>query len=403
MEDNFLSFSEAGFTLPQEEVIELKSNNKQLTIGIPKEVLLQEKRIGLVPDAVNLLTLNNHNVIVQSGVGQVINFSDKDYSDCGARIVESAKEVYKADIILKVSPPTEDEIKLMKKNQTLISALQLKIQKPDFFKQLMDKKITAIAYDYIQDEDAIFPVVRSMSEIAGNASVLIAAECLSNLNNGKGLLMGGVAGVSTTDIVILGAGTVGEFAARSAMGLGASVKIFDNSLYKLRRIQEKLNTRIDTNMINPKALQKAVRRADVVIGAIRTKSGRTPCLISEDMVKLIKSGSVIIDVSIDRGGCIETSEITSHKSPTFIKHGVIHYCVPNIASRVSRTASFALSNIFSPLLLEMGDNGSSADFISRNEGFRNGVYIYKGVLTNEILGKVFDLKYKNIELLLPRI
>ena len=233
MGNNFLSFSEAGFTLPQEEVIELKSKNKKLTIGIPKEVLLQEKRIGLVPDAVNLLTLNNHSVIVQSGVGQIINFTDKDYSDCGARIVNTAKEVYQADIILKVSPPTNDEIKLMKQNQTLISALQLKIQKPDFFIQLMEKKITAIAYDYIQDEDGIFPVVRSMSEIAGNASVLIAAECLSNLNNGKGLLMGGVAGVSTTDIVILGAGTVGEFAARSAIGLGASVKIFDNSLYAI--------------------------------------------------------------------------------------------------------------------------------------------------------------------------
>ncbi len=396
MEDNFLSFSEAGFTLPQEEVIELKSNNKQLTIGIPKEVLLQEKRIGLVPDAVNLLTLNNHNVIVQSGVGQVINFSDKDYSDCGARIVESAKEVYEADIILKVSPPTEDEIKLMKKNQTLISALQLKIQKPDFFKQLMDKKITAIAYDYIQDEDAIFPVVRSMSEIAGNASVLIAAECLSNLNNGKGLLMGGVAGVSTTDIVILGAGTVGEFAARSAMGLGASVKIFDNSLYKLRRIQEKLNTRIDTNMINPKALQKAVRRADVVIGAIRTKSGRTPCLISEDMVKLMKSGSVIIDVSIDRGGCIETSEITSHKSPTFIKHGVIHYCVPNIPSRVARTASFSLSNIFASLLLQIGDHGGVNQIIYNNPNIGQGAYIINGRLVNKGIADWFNLPYQSL-------
>ena len=396
MEDNFLSFSEAGFTLPQEEVIELKSNNKQLTIGIPKEVLLQEKRIGLVPDAVNLLTLNNHNVIVQSGVGQVINFSDKDYSDCGARIVESAKEVYEADIILKVSPPTEDEIKLMKKNQTLISALQLKIQKPDFFKQLMDKKITAIAYDYIQDEDAIFPVVRSMSEIAGNASVLIAAECLSNLNNGKGLLMGGVAGVSTTDIVILGAGTVGEFAARSAMGLGASVKIFDNSLYKLRRIQEKLNTRIDTNMISPKALQKAVRRADVVIGAIRTKSGRTPCLISEDMVKLMKSGSVIIDVSIDRGGCIETSEITSHKSPTFIKHGVIHYCVPNIPSRVARTASFSLSNIFASLLLQIGDHGGVNQIIYNNPNIGQGAYIINGRLVNKGIADWFNLPYQSL-------
>ena len=396
MEDNFLSFSEAGFTLPQEEVIELKSNNKKLTIGIPKEVLLQEKRIGLVPDAVNLLTLNNHNVIVQSGVGQVINFSDKDYSECGARIVETSKEVYEADIILKVSPPTKDEIKLMKKNQTLISALQLKIQKPDFFMQLMEKKITAIAYDYIQDEDGIFPVVRSMSEIAGNASVLIAAECLSNLNNGKGLLMGGVAGVSTTDIVILGAGTVGEFAARSAMGLGASVKIFDNSLYKLRRIQEKLNTRIDTNMINPKALEKAVRRADVVIGAIRNKSGRTPCLISEDMVKLMKPGSVIIDVSIDRGGCIETSEITSHKSPTFIKHGVIHYCVPNIPSRVARTASFSLSNIFASLLLQIGDHGGVNQIIYNNPNIGQGAYIIKGKLVNKGISDWFNLPYQSL-------
>ncbi|RPG58483.1 MAG: alanine dehydrogenase [Flavobacteriales bacterium TMED191] len=394
MGNNFLSFSEAGFTLPQEEVIELKSKNKKLTIGIPKEVLLQEKRIGLVPDAVNLLTLNNHSVIVQSGVGQIINFTDKDYSDCGARIVNTAKEVYQADIILKVSPPTNDEIKLMKQNQTLISALQLKIQKPDFFIQLMEKKITAIAYDYIQDEDGIFPVVRSMSEIAGNASVLIAAECLSNLNNGKGLLMGGVAGVSTTDIVILGAGTVGEFAARSTIGLGASVKIFDNSLYKLRRIQDKLNTRVDTNMINPKALEKAVRRADVVIGAIRTKSGRTPCVISEDMVKLMKPGSVVIDVSIDRGGCIETSEVTSHKSPTFIKHGVIHYCVPNIPSRVARTASFSLSNIFASLLLQIGDHGGVNQIIYNNPNIGQGAYIINGQLVNKGISDWFNLPYQ---------
>jgi len=251
MKDKFLSFSEGGFTLPQEEVLELKSENKKLSIGIPKEVLLQEKRIGLVPDAVNLLTNNGHHVIVQSGVGEVINFSDQEYSECGAFIVKNPEEVYKADIILKVSPPTTEEIGFMRKKQTLISALQLKIQTPDFFKRLMDKKITAIAYDYIQDEDGIFPVVRSMSEIAGNASILIASECLSNLNNGKGLLMGGVSGVSTTDVVILGAGTVGEFAARSAIGLGASVKIFDKSLSKLRRIQDKLYTRVDMNTINP--------------------------------------------------------------------------------------------------------------------------------------------------------
>ena len=404
MKDKFLSFSEGGFTLPQEEVLELKSENKKLSIGIPKEVLLQEKRIGLVPDAVNLLTNNGHHVIVQSGVGDVINFSDKEYSECGALIVQTAREVYQAaDIILKVSPPTHEEIRFMKKNQTLISALQLKIQNPDFFKELMKKKITAIAYDYIQDEDGIFPVVRSMSEIAGNASVLIAAECLSNLNNGKGILMGGVAGGSTTDIVILGAGTVGEFAARSAIGLGASVKIFDNSLYKLRRVQNKLNARIDTNMINPKALEKSVRRADVVIGAIRSRDGRTPCIISEDMVKLMKPGSVIVDVSIDRGGCVETSEVTSHTSPTFIKHGVIHYCVPNIASRVSRTASYALSNVFTPLLLEMGEGGGLEKMMHSQSGIKNGIYMYKGILTSQVLGETFDLPYKDIDLLMAAI
>ena len=398
MKDKFLSFSQGSFTLPQEEVLELKSENKKLSIGIPKEVLLQEKRIGLVPDAVNLLTNNGHHVIVQSGVGDVINFSDQEYSECGASIVKTVQEVYKADIILKVSPPTTEEIDFMEKNQTLISALQLKIQTPDFFKRLMDKKITAIAYDYIQDEDGIFPVVRSMSEIAGNASVLIAAECLSNLNNGKGLLMGGVSGVSTTDVVILGAGTVGEFAARSAIGLGASVKIFDKSLSKLRRIQDKLHTRVDMNTINPKALEKSIRRTDVLIGAIRTRDSRTPCLVSEEMVKMMKPGSVIVDVSIDRGGCVETSEVTSHKQPTFIKHGVIHYCVPNIPSRVARTASFSLSNIFSSLLLDIGEYGGVNNIIFNKPNIGQGAYIINGQLVNKGISEWFNLPHKPFNL-----
>ena len=394
MEEKFLSLSEGSFTLPQEEVLELKAENKKLSIGIPKEVLLQEKRIGLVPDAVNLLTNNGHNVIVQSGVGEVINFSDKEYSDCGAQIVDTAKEAYQADIILKVSPPTHEEIEFMEKKQTLISALQLKIQSPDFFQKLMDKKITAIAYDYIQDEDGIFPVVRSMSEIAGNASILIASECLSNLNHGKGLLMGGIAGVSSTDVVILGAGTVGEFATRSAIGLGASVKVFDKSLSKLRRMQDKISARVDMNTINPKALEKSIRRADVVIGAIRSRDSRTPCLISEDMVKLMKPGSVIVDVSIDRGGCIETSEITSHKVPTFIKHGVIHYCVPNIPSRVARTASFSLSNIFSSLLLDIGAYGGVNKIIFNKPNIGQGAYIINGQLVNKGISEWFNLPFK---------
>ena len=284
----------------------------------------------------------------------------------------------------------------MKKNQTLISALQLEIQSPEFFMSLMKKNITAIAYDYIQDEDGIFPVVRAMGEIAGNASVLIASECLSNLNDGKGLLFGGVSGVGTTDVVILGAGTVGEFAARSALGLGASVRIFDNSLYKLRRIQDKLNTRVYTNMINPKVLEKSVRRADVLIGAIRSKTGRTPCVINKEMVKLMKTGSVIIDVSIDGGGCVETSELTSHKSPTFIKHGVIHYCVPNIPSRVARTASFSLSNIFTSLLLNIGEYGGVNKIIHNKPKIGQGAYIVSGKIVNKGISEIFNLPYKNL-------
>ena len=300
---------------------------------------------------------------------------------------------------MKISPPNLDEIEMMKNGKTLISALQLKIQKKEYFQKLINKKTTAIAFDYIKDEEGIFPVVRSMSEIAGNASILIGAECLSNFNGGKGLLLGGIAGVSTTNILIIGAGTVGEFAARSAKSLGCSVKIFDTSLHKLRRIQDKLGVRLDTSIIHPKALQKAIRRADVVIGAIRVKDERTPCVVSEEMVKMMKPLSVIVDVSIDRGGCIETSEVTSHSSPVFIKHGVIHYCVPNIPSRVARTASFSLSNIFASLLLEMGEYGGPNKIIFNNPNIGQGAYIISGKLVNKGIAEWFNLPYRPFDLL----
>ena len=267
----------------------------------------------------------------------------------------------------------------------------------------VQKKITAVAWDYIQDEHQIFPVVRAMGEIAGNTSILIAAELLSNYKTGKGIMMGGVAGVQPTEVVILGAGTVGEYACRTAMGLGASVKVFDNSISKLRRLQNDIGQRIFTSVIQPKLLEKAIMRADVVIGDVRAPFGRTPCIVTEGMVKGMKAGSVIVDVSIDQGGCFETSRVTNHTKPTFVEHDVIHYCVPNVASRVSRTASIALSNIFSPILLEMGEMGGTKEMIKRDPGFRAGVYIYKGKLTSEILGKVFDLPFKNIELLLAAL
>ena len=289
---------------------------------------------------------------------------------------------------------------MMRGNQTLISALQLSIQPKVILQKLMEKKITAIAWDYIRDEEGVFPVVRTMGEIAGTTSVLVAGELLSSFSSGKGIMLGGIAGVTPTEVLVIGAGTVGEFATRAALGLGASVKVFDNSLSRLRRLQNNIGTRIYTSVLNPKVLAKSIKRADVVIGALRSPLGRTPCVVTEEMIQSMKSGSVAVDVSIDQGGCFETSRVTNHNEPTFVEHGVIHYCVPNIASRVARTASFALSNIFSPILVEMGDRGGCKDLIKSDEGFRGGVYIYNGTLTNEVLGKVFDLKYKNIELLL---
>jgi alanine dehydrogenase len=388
-----------GSLLPKEEMLEIARKKGNLNIGIPKETSFQEKRVALVPEAVSLLVANGHRVLIEAKSGELSNFSDSEYSEAGAEICYDIKEIFKCDIIFKVAPPSEEEVDLMSGNQTLISALQISVQPKEILQKLMQKKITAVAWDYIQDEENVYPVVRTMGEIAGTTSILIAAELLSSFENGKGIMLGGVAGVQPTEVVVIGAGTVGEFAVRAALGLGASVKVFDSSLGKLRRLQNNIGTRIFTSVLQPKVLAKSIRRADVVIGAIRAPLGRTPCIVTEEMVMDMKSGSVIVDVSIDQGGCFETSEVTNHNNPTFIKHEVIHYCVPNIASRVSRTASFALSNIFSPILLEMGNHGGCKELIKNDIGFRTGVYMYKGTLTSEVLGKVFNLKYKNIELL----
>ena len=397
------SLIQQGGFLPKEEMLEVKKQKGSLMIGIPKETSFQERRVALVPEAVSLLVANGHHVMIESNAGENSNFTDNEYSEAGAQIVQDRHSIYQCDIIFKVAPPSEEEVDLMPGNQTFISALQLVSQPKEVLQKLMKKKITAIAWDYIKDEEGVFSVVRTMGEIAGTTSILVAGELLSSYTSGKGLMLGGIAGVQPTEVVIIGAGTVGEFAARAAIGLGASVKVFDNSLSKLRRLQNDVGARMFTSVLQPKVLAKAVRRADVVIGALRSQVGRTPCVVSREVIEQMKSGSVIIDVSIDQGGCFETSRVTNHNDPTFIEHGVIHYCVPNIASRVSRTASFALSNIFSPLLLEIGERGGVVDLIRMQSGFRNGVYIYKGVLTNELLGKVFGLNHKDINLILPGI
>lgn len=389
-----------GSLLPKEEMLEIARKKGSLYIGIPKETSFQEKRVALVPETVSLLVSNGHRVKIETQGGEGANFTDRDYSEAGAEICYDKKEVFQCDIIFKVAPPSEEEVEMMPGNQTLISALQISIQPKVILQKLIQKKITAVAWDYIRDESGVFTVVRTMGEIAGTMSILIAGELLSTFESGKGIMMGGIAGVQPTEVVVIGAGTVGEYATRAAAGLGASVKVFDSSISRLRRLQNDLGSRVFTSVLQPKVLAKSLMRADVVIGALRAPLGRTPCIVTEDMVSNMKAGSVIVDVSIDQGGCFETSKVTTHDNPTFTQYGVIHYCVPNIASRVARTASFALSNIFSPILVDMGDHGSCGELIKHDPGFRSGVYIYKGILTSEVLGKVFDLKYKDIELLL---
>jgi alanine dehydrogenase len=393
------ALAKEAMLMPQEEMLEVGRKKKSLYIGIPKETSYQETRVALTPQAVEMLVNNGHRVVIQRGAGDKANFTDHEYSEAGAG-VGSIQEVFEADIILKIAPPTEKEIELIQHGQTLMTALQLNLQLKETLVKLMKKRVTAIAWDFIQDDDGIFPIVRTMGEIAGNTSILIAAELLSNFRNGVGIMFGGIAGVKPSEVVILGAGTVGEFAARAALGLGASVRVFDSSISKLRRLQDDVGQRVYTSVVDPNLLAECMRTADVVIGAIRSKSGRTPVIVTEAMVRDMKKGAVIIDVSIDRGGCFETSRMTDHENPTFICEDIVHYCVPNIASRVPRTASRALSNIFAPIVLEMSDMGGCQNLVKYDQGFRNGVYLYQGVLTSHLLGEAFDLPHKDIELLL---
>lgn len=385
---------------PQEAMLETKTKKNNLYIGIPKETSFQENRIALTPLSVALLVHNGHQVIIESGAGMAANFKDNEYSEQGAKIVYDKKEVYKADLIIKIAPPTSEEICMMKTGQVLFSALQMSSMKAEFLHSLMKKKVTALSFEYLRDEGEVLTVVRAMSEIVGATSVLIAAEYLSNVFEGKGLMLGGITGVPPTEIVILGAGTVGEYAARTSIALGAEVKVFDSSVFRLRRLQNNIGSRVFTSVIQPMVLQKALWSCDVAIGAIRAKHGLSPCIVSEETVSKMKPNSVIIDVSIDQGGCFETSHVTNHTYPTFRKYDVIHYCVPNIASRVSRTATYALTNILTPILLDIGEMGGIMNVIWEKPGVRNAIYLYQGHLTNMDLANRFNIPHKDLNLLI---
>lgn len=384
---------------PQEAPAKIRKGSNQLHIGIPKETSHQENRVSLKPEAVAVLVNNGHSVLVETGAGAKARYSDTEYSEAGAEITDDTKKVLLSDLLLKIEPPTLEEIEKMKAGGTLISAIQSGAQTADFVEALNRKRITGIAYEFLKDVAGGLPLVRAMSEIAGSAVLQIAGEYLTSPNDGQGVILGGVTGVPPTKVVIIGAGTVSEYAARAAIGLGVDIRIFDNHIYKLRRIKHALGHQVYTSTIDHAALMISLKNADVLIGALRPEKGRIQCVVTEEMVQQMKPGAVIVDVSIDQGGCIETSEITTHNNPVFRKYDVIHYCVPNIASRVARTASIAISNILTPILLDVGEEGGVDEMIYLNGWFRKGVYTYRGSLTNLALAKKFNLGYKDLNLL----
>jgi len=385
---------------PLEERMAIQPKSQQLFLGVPKERSFQEKRVVLSPSSVNLLCNNGHRVLVETGAGNASKFTDHQYSEAGAEIAYDAQQVYNADILLKITPLVKKELELLKTHQTVLSPIHLPTLKESLLRKLMQKKITALAFEYIKDEINNFPFVRTLSEIAGYNSILIAAEYLSDTKDGYGVIMGGVTGVPPTKVVVLGAGVVGEFAARAALGLGAEVKIFDYNIYKLMRLQNNIGQRVFTSVLDPEILAGELATTDVAIGAIHAESGSAPVIVPESMVAKMKPGAVIIDVSIDQGGCFETSELTTHNKPSFVTHDVIHYCVPNIASRVPRTASLAISNVLTPILLGFAKYNNLDGLLHQKEGIRHGVYLYKGALTNNYLSHKFNIKETNLDLLM---
>ena len=386
--------------MPREELIEKAVSRRQISIGIPHDIHDDEKRVALTPEAVKILTDTGNEVFIQANAGLGAGFPDRDYSENGAVIADTPLKVYECDTVIKIAPFSEKEASLLKGNQIVISFMNAATMGEDTLSALTRKRVTALAAERIKDNDGILPVVESMSEISGITSVLIASEYLSNTSGGKGVMLGGVTGVTPTEVVIIGANTAGEYAARAALGLGAIVRVFDSSVHRLRLFQDLLGQRLYTSTFHPQVLQKALKSADVLIGALSTDDLRPWFYVSEEMVRGMKRGSVIIDLSVDTGGCVETTEPRAIKDPIYEKHGVLHYSAWNLPSRVPKTASIALSNVFRPLMQDIADSGGITPMLKFNTGLRHGVYIYNGILTNEMLAQKFGLLSKDINLLL---
>lgn len=376
------------------------AKSAQLQIGLPKEHAMNEHRLLLTPESVQLLVAQGHEIVVESGAGNQAGFTDARYAKAGATIAHGPEEVFQCAIIAKVAPPTVAEIAMMKGRQTLVSALQLRTRNRDYFKSLADKKITALALEEVRNSEDQSALRMAMSEIAGQMAARVGASLLADGAHGsrKGKLMGPIPGVSPARVVVLGAGVAGLSAVRAAHGMGSQVVLMDSNINRLRAAQE-LNPTLMTEVIQELVVAKRLKKADLVIGALHPVNGRTPVVVSEDAIAAMEPNSVIIDISIDSGGCFESSELTSHENPTYEKHGIIHYCIPNMASAVGHTATIALSNFVAPMLSTLSELGGVEDCLHYDLNMRAGLYLYKGLLTKRHLGEHFDLPFSNDALL----
>lgn len=400
MDINPLETEQIGIKTLEKRLMKSKSS-VSLKIGLPREISNDEKRISLTPGGVSVLKSNGHEIYIEKEAGEEANFSDQEYADAGAEITYSVDELYKkSEMIVKVAPLSEDEYELLQQNQVILSALHLGNTTEEYMDLLIKKCITAIGYEFIKSEDREFPIVRMMHEITGSMAVQIAAHYLEKSGGGQGIMLGGISGIPPATVVILGAGITAEYAARTALGYGAQVFVMDNDLPHLRHLENALDRRIITATANYQYLSSALKYADVVIGAAMFEGERAPVWVTEPMVTSMKSGSVIVDTVIDQGGCIATSRATTHSDPVYVKHNVIHYCVPNIPSNVARTATYALNNVIVPYLLAIGDAGGIQQCLWSNTALRNGTYVYKKHLTKKALSDIFDMPYREIEMLI---
>ena len=369
-----------------------------MRFGIPKETLYEEKRVALAPAGVDTLVRAGHTVYIESGAGLGSHFSDEEYRATGAQIVYSAEEAFtRSEVVVKVAPLLESEAEMLQENQTLFSFLHLAIGKRKIIDHLLKKKITAIGYELIEEDDRL-PVLQSMSEIAGQLSIQVAERYLESfISGGRGILLGGITGVAPAAVVILGAGVVGITAARAALGRGAQVIVIDKDLNRLRNIDARFGKRVTTVVANPYTISRGVKFADVLIGSVLIKGEKAPHLVSEDMVKEMKKGAVIVDVSIDQGGCVETSHITTQSDPIYLMHNVIHYCVPNMPALVSRTASYGLNNASLKYLVDISENGLSNALLG-DTGLSKGVCTYNGYCCNESISNTFNVEYRRLHI-----